>query len=665
MHIGLPAHFEYLIGTYCEGLPEKADYKSLREEGERYDNNPFAKVAIGRRLIKLMPKSDIGYFFVYDGLLILNMSRSALECLLHAFSSGVRSKYMCRRILKEFRAQSLYASARDFVRRYSPYFEDFSDECFSIFIEMKLSRSIIDSEVSDMVFVASSQTLSSRLVSVNEKNLALGDYTRSESECFEQCERYISVSNHVGVSDLVVHMFFNHDCSREFLEGVVSGRYNSVRNPEMLDVRRSAFKKYPESIVLLTSLIEHCISLHLNEEAYFLVASEAKSKILYLSGVLAAKKKLYSLWLKLSNVYDDQPSLLISKQHAVQIGLENEYRVNLSIVSGRNNATEYVEVEKVGAIKVASLISGQIRGYSAVLSSCAKVGYHKEFLSTWNYSASIKPRMDLISKIFTDVMVSALPGKLRNKKALQVVLPKTIAFFDEMALSVKNEVSGSTLSKIPLERYSIESESDFDSVCQELGDKIKIGGRFNQAKMFFQIKRAFDLLGHSEFDVAVRCRTDMDLRIDPGVLRDCVRICASDKGVVFVPYMHEVGYGDQYAIGSIEAIEKYCSAWDYVKANGFRYRGYFEVGSKNGAENFLASHLMEMGLRVMIAPIISRDLVADRRACEVIDARKVFDEEIRSLPKSSVDALSGFKKEFEKFCALTFSESDRVEMACQ
>lgn len=664
MQIGLPAHFEFLVGSYFESFSEKVDYKTLREEGERCKNNPFAKVAIGRQLVKLVPKADVGYFLIYDGLLLLHMQKSALECLLHAFSSGIKTKYICRRIIKAYRDQSLYISAEAFIKKNSMYFDDFYDECISIVIEMKLSRYVLDLDSSEVSHVVSSKGLSSLYTQACQKKKSLISYVSSENECLEQCEQYVSISNHVGVSGLVVCMFFNYDCSREFLEKVVAGRYNSIRNPEMLDVRRAAFRKYPESPILLASLVEHCINLHLNEEAYYLVASEAKSKIMYLSGELAAKKKIYSLWLKLSNVYDDNSCLLITKQQAELLGLGNEYKVNLSIARNNSFVNSYISTEQALSLRVASLISGQIRSYSAILNSSAKVGQHKEFLSTWDYSASIKPRMDLLSKIFTDSIVSSLPEKLRNKKALQAVLPKTIAFYDEMALAVKEEVTGEMLSDIPLAYFSIEKESEFDKVCQSIGDKIKIGGRFNQAKMFYQIKKSFDLIDSSSFDIAVRCRTDMDLQIDPAVLLDCIRICASDKNVVFVPYMHEVGYGDQYAIGSIEAIEKYCSAWDYVQGASFRYKDYFEVGSKNGAENFLASHLMEMGLRVMIVPMISRDLVADRKACEVIDARPSLAEDISALPKSSVDALSKFKRELEKFSSSNFRSKGSVELQC-
>lgn len=664
MQIGLPAHFEFLIGSYFESLSEKADYNALREEGERCKSNPFAKVAIGRQLVKLMPKSDIGYFFIYDGLLLLHMQKSGLECLLHAFSSGVKTKYICRRILKAYRDQSLYSSADVFVKKNSAYFDDFYDECISIVIEMKLSRYRMDLDASEMAFVVSSQKLSSLYARAYNNKKSFVAYLNSESECLDQCEKYVAVSNHVGISGLVTCMSFNFDCSREFLEQVVAGRYNSVRNPEMLDVRRSAFKKYPESPILLASLVEHCINLHLNEEAYSLVASEAKSKIMYLSGELAAKKKIYSLWLKLSNVYDDNVCLLVSKQQAALFGLKNEYRVNLSIIRNSSHEINYISTEKALSLRVANLISGQIRSYSAIRNSSAMVAKHEEFLSTWDYSASIKPRMDLLSKIFTDSIVSSLPDKLRNKKALQAVLPKTIAFYDEMALTVKEEVTEPMLSAIPLASFSIEKESEFEKVCQSVGDKIKIGGRFNQAKMFYQIKRSFDLIDSSSFDIAVRCRTDMDLQIDQDVLLDCIKICGSDKSVVFVPYMHEVGYGDQYAIGSIEAVEKYCSAWEYVKSSSFRYKDYFEVGSKNGAENFLASHLMEMGLRVMIAPMISRDLVADRKACEVIDARLSLAEEMSALPKSTVGTLSKFKQELEKFSSSNFPSKELAAQKC-
>lgn len=662
MQIGLPAHFEFLIGSYFENLSEKVDYNALREEGERCKNNPFARVAIGRQLVKLMPKSDIGYFYIYDGFLLLHMQKSALDCLLHAFSSGVKTKYICRRILKAYRDQSLYVSAELFVKKNSMYFDDFYDECVSIVIGMRLARYRLDLDSSEMAFVASSQKLSSLYSRAYQSKTSLAVYLNSESECLEQCENYVAVSNHVGISALVVCMSFNYDCSREFLERVVAGKYNSVRNPEMLDVRRAAFKKYPESPILLASLVEHCINLHLNEEAYLIVASEAKSKIMYLSGEIAAKKKIYSLWLKLSNVYDDNTCLLISKQQAAIFGLENEHKVNLSIVRNESYEIDYISTEQALSLRVASLISGQIRSYSAILNSAAMVAQHKEYLSTWDYSAPIKPRMDLLSKIFTDSIVSSLPDKLKNKKALQAVLPKTIAFYDEMALSVKEEVTGQMLSAIPLASFSIEKESEFQKVCLSVGDKIKIGGRFNQAKMFYQIKRSFDLIDSSSFDIAVRCRTDMDLQIDPNVLLDCIRVCGSDKSVVFVPYMHEVGYGDQYAIGSIEAIEKYCSAWEYVKNSSFRYKDYFEAGSRNGAENFLASHLMEMGLRVMIVPMISRDLVADKKACEVIDARLSLAEDVSALPKSTVGTLSKFKQELERFSSGNFTSKEFAEM---
>jgi hypothetical protein len=256
--------------------------------------------------------------------------------------------------------------------------------------------------------------------------------------------------------------------------------------------------------------------------------------------------------------------------------------------------------------RVALCLSGQIRGldenYKNILNVKNSINDCDIFIDTWSKGRLTFPRFTRVQRYLGNDLWALLPDAVKMPDGFRKLFPGVTNIISNPLEININETYLKTY--FPDAEINIECEYLFEKMIDR-NDKLRHRGSFNQAKMFYKIYNSNELLKksnkYSEYDVVIRWRPDLDINIDD--LQSYIEDVSSDKNLIYTSYATAVGYGDQFAIGSKEAMDIYSSLWQRITDSGsFSYENVFDENSQIFAgEALLANHLIFNGLSVKVA----------------------------------------------------------------
>lgn len=254
---------------------------------------------------------------------------------------------------------------------------------------------------------------------------------------------------------------------------------------------------------------------------------------------------------------------------------------------------------------VAICLSGQIRGleenYKNILRIKDSIKNCDIFIDTWSKGRLTPPRFNRVARFLGDDLFSYLPEVAKIPSEFIQLFPETA---NKITQPVEVEINNSYLNKyFPNALVNVEDESIFEKLMEEKYRGMRCQGTFNQAKMFYKIHHANELVKNSakynDYDIVIRCRPDLNIVIDD--LNSYIEEITQDRNLIYTSYINAVGYGDQFAIGSKDAMDIYSSLWTKALAvNRLSYSNLFDEKANLAGEALLANHLIFNGVSVKL-----------------------------------------------------------------
>lgn len=300
---------------------------------------------------------------------------------------------------------------------------------------------------------------------------------------------------------------------------------------------------------------------------------------------------------------------------------------------------------------IAIQFSGQMRkpeiSHQALNTLFAQLGSLKSvrLASVWD-KQGISIRSDSLPRFMPTKVVNSLPESLRKAKFLAKHLP---LFFQQFTVKQDAVLSRQKIIKLfKLDKLNFEDEASFDESLANYPE-LFVRGTTNQAKMYFQIARVFDLArskAREHFYAVIRIRPDIDLSLN--ILRDMCIVAEQKKDTIFLTYVFPTtGVGDQFAVGSPLAMELYCSLWGNAKQAGkFQYLSCFPEGTKTAGEILLQYHLMAFGLSMCLIP--SSYKLINPNPLGSVDNRKELFSDFENLDLKFKNQFWGFYQQYTK-----------------
>lgn len=257
--------------------------------------------------------------------------------------------------------------------------------------------------------------------------------------------------------------------------------------------------------------------------------------------------------------------------------------------------------------RVAVCVSGQLRGswrdFIENTNSISKKIDADVFVDIWNESVLAPPRFAQLNRYLGE-LVNELPVEYRSAHEFSKKFPKV---FKRITERVSRKIDAKYFSEsIDNSHINLHSAFEFEEQCVEKFPGLRLKAGFNQAKMYFLLDQVFRSMSNHEvrvrdrYDVVIRCRPDME--IDLPSMDKFIEAVRDQRNLIYVTYLTPMGFGDQFAIGSREAMEVYSGVWRKLVESGiFRYEEYFESSVEvNAAEELLAAHLVSNGIDVRV-----------------------------------------------------------------
>lgn len=316
---------------------------------------------------------------------------------------------------------------------------------------------------------------------------------------------------------------------------------------------------------------------------------------------------------------------------------------SLQQIVNSNNQNDYSSIDP--SIKVAFCISGQIRDLRLTADSFYKNFITplnaKVFISTWD-KQSMQGNMNRMHRLIGKDLTGTLPVGMWIPHEFLQKLPLT---FKKLTHRIVERVSRDNLLSIfPSAIIQIDDETRFTENMEKNYSELKYRGNFNQAKMFYKNYQCYQLMdGYSKltnesFDVVVRCRPDLDIKI-PNI-QELVENVYNNPSLIYVSYICDFGIGDQFAIGSRNAMYLYTQVWDKIlEKRSFLYDQTLNPDSKQGREILLGAHLILAGIDIKFIHPFHNALVTPL-AINITNIQKELEEDMSNL---------GFPKEWMPF----------------
>lgn len=236
-------------------------------------------------------------------------------------------------------------------------------------------------------------------------------------------------------------------------------------------------------------------------------------------------------------------------------------------------------------IKVAVCISGMYRVNNLALDTIIKnviqplnadVFFHT--WRNWQKWPGMTGSNDYLYRLFGQDVKDKAPNNLKSLTGFKKYFPRT----SEKIINPIYEVFDESMLPYELNVKSlvIEKEEDFISKYK-LDDKFKARGNFNQAKMFYGIYRAFQLLedfelnNNTHYDIVIRCRPDFAIQNKVNI--DVINSLKDDEiALDFLDY----GPNDQVYAAKRQKYQELSYLWKEMVNKGSlvpidEYKGYY------------------------------------------------------------------------------------------
>lgn len=310
--------------------------------------------------------------------------------------------------------------------------------------------------------------------------------------------------------------------------------------------------------------------------------------------------------------------------------------------------------------RVALLVSGQLRGSEKNMKenilSLSKEMEADVFMDVWDEQVMSPPRFNHLYRFLGNDLVSKLPEEARYVAGFKQYFPLVFKKLNTPIRKIVNE--GDLINDYSCLAARVESEKDFNDFCESFCPGLNFRSTFNQAKMFYKIHQSYRLLEKYEidnnvkYDVVVRFRPDLSLRLP--IVSPLIDAVVENRNLIYVSYVNNVGFSDQFAIGSRYAMKLYCSIWQQISlANSFRYLPYLDPWVLHAAEPMMAAHLAATGLNIRVIKPLNHVLNTPLIINEIdiseeikMDANNILDLDVKDF----VDHYFSIKNNSKKFC---------------
>lgn len=302
---------------------------------------------------------------------------------------------------------------------------------------------------------------------------------------------------------------------------------------------------------------------------------------------------------------------------------------------------------KTSAPKVAVCISGQFRSAQTniphILSHIVQPLNADVFVHTWDKAQCTPPRFRHIQRFIGNELTNSLPTYLRETPAFAARFPTTTR---KLLTPIETAVTPSWLERmIEFKKLVVETETEFLD-RNTVGPDLKFARTINQAKMFYKIqacdnlRRSYELETGIKYDAVIRIRPDLQIVIPE--LESYVFDAVNNSNRLYVHCADVKGTGDQFAIGSPEAMQAYASMWSFLEKHQ-RY-DYLPGFTNDPAETLVSHHVLAAGLETRIVPTTFFNLAADLAVSHHdLTAELEFDASSHGDPKEVESFLSDYR----------------------
>ena len=638
-------NIELILNGVADDVSEfPAEFHEIQEKFAEFGNDNVKKLALSFWTIKSHPRNVRGYLWSFDILCFLGFSEFAFDIL------EVCRKINGQHILFIERVLGKLIGCYDFYGAL-----DFAYENFDL-ISLELSK---NKKINSFV--------KSAILNVNSLQAAEDfgfDKFQIFSDLILERARFVDgldfddqlrcVENLINERDFKeaeLFLFLSLNSGNKSVN-LFNAAISSFYSDGLSVLRQACFsyvanRTYPESSYFsLKSSYYYCF----RGEPFFskkCIIDSLKRKAVD-DGVLHAALRLSCLFddVELRNLYyiakdhwssgrlsrTREESLLALKQSSFerQVG---------KIVRGRCSHSEN--------IKVALCVSGQLRGSkNSIVENINRIQKKLEadvYVSTWDEQVLSPPKFNRVHRFFGSELTELLPRNLRNHDEFIRKFPSVIRKIGALE-SAKVDVTWYSKEVRRVKKFHVESSDDFLR-SSGVFDGLKLRGTFNQAKMFYKMHAAHSMLD-GEYDVVVRMRPDMGINIEN--ISDWVRLAFLEKNQLIVSYLTGDGFGDQFAIGSLNAMNIYSGIWSNVARVGrFRYKNFFDKSCDNAAEQLVAANIIENGMRLHVVKPSHSDF---SEPIALADEFSVYDEVVKDSSANDFEYdVSNFIEAYGRF----------------
>lgn len=649
---------DYIRSAYSRCVSDACSFEKAEIELERYKASPLDRAGIGYYLIDLSPNKVRGYLAAYDALNALGYDVDS-EVVLKDYLFKIGFHILAAvRLINRYIDKSFFDDAIDIIslakNEIFNYFE--KDRSLKLKVaSMYKTMCLVEEyeEVSgDTDFFRQSDyaNLHAKLVASsfeeqvgliqnlinNEQPLAasLGFWIAVNSGNKTQEFFSMAVKNLVTENDTAVRLIYFRIRAREEFPN----NYNFVDLAIQSLLHRSEIGR-----------VEGIISELISRDKFDSCILNHAIRVSALTGFLDGQIISNNAW----KGFLQEKFYLLQRQFSIskwQQDFEKSHRMESTSVSSgsfkfNNFVSDTFSSKHKTDIRVALLVSGQLRGSERQMreniSGLARELGADVFMDVWDEQVLSPPRFNRVARFLGVELFSRLPEEAKIPVGFQRLLPSV---FKKLTTPIRKSVDAGVL----MENYSalsarVEDQAIFEDFCKDYCPGLKFRNTFNQAKMFYKIFQANECLESYEkkagmaYDVIFRSRPDLKLVLPN--LNEVVNAVYQNKNLIYVGYVNNVGFCDQFAIGSRAAMRSYSEIWRRIsEANSFKYSPIMDKWSLHAAEPLLACHLTLAGLDVRVIKPVFHDLVTPL----IINEVDISEELINDVSQSSGMDFSNF-----------------------
>lgn len=581
-------------------------------------DNPFKNIAIGICLKEKFPNNSKGYVFLYDAFYYLGEDYLSFKQILNYVSNNGMFDYESFKILvvrlakiKEFDGLLLlFKNHSDLAKRI------LNDKCFSKFCSAESIK---------ILFTIIYEDFKNNIIKTDEDLRIIEAFDVIEHTDNEIISFYKQLNSYRKIWFFTMKiLLLRKACSKEIFDILkVKHRGEKDYSDRLSFVYRIMNKNFPMKIDSLIYFVKSLLFYGENSRAYLslskylLNGGEYSFDIFSLMQVIKLRTHRnqwsFNSFINLSDNVCPQVKKILTNEFS--INLSKDFKVldfyKSSIVKFKDSLSFYSNQLP----RVAICISGQVRSsLKPVYKMLNNISNADFYISTWDRGNFCEENtMFHLGKLLGKELLSKLPTNYQNLESFAKVFPLT---YKKLTNKFMFEITKDYLLKDLNANnvvVDVESEDEFNdflknnlfkTLIKESDSSNGKRKKVSQCKQFYKISRAFDMCEKSlnEYDVVVRGRTDYIF--DLPNIDEFISLVNQDKSLLVTYYYNTCDIGDQFCIGSYEAMRCYCNLWKHISdSKMLRYSDKLSKESEFGAEPLLAAHLASNNMHIKMIKV--------------------------------------------------------------